>query len=243
MPSNTLTLQSSIYWAQLHIGRRPLALLNGGVTLEPALTSANIVIQTMLQPPFRWRWNRNTVTFSITGAGGSDYQQAVPDFGFIEKASVLDSGTPAKIWEVPDIKQELTQDAGSGRPSAVAPYLDDNNGNITFRFMPGVPDQNYTATITYQKQPVLMTALTSIWPIPDRYGFVYQQGFLGMMYLFADDMRSAFMLQKFMAGLLAVAEGLTEQERNAFMDNWKFAIESQRASAKAGQGLTARAAS
>lgn len=237
MPSNTRTLQQTINWATYFLGNRPLALTNS----EPALTCANIIIQTMLQPPFRWRWNRNTTTFGISTLGGADYPTSLADFGFIEKAFVTDGS--GNIFEIPEIKQELTDDNGKGRPSAICPYIDDNNGNITFRFIPGTPDQSYTVTVTYQKQSVLMTALSGIWPIPDRYGMVYNQGFLGMMYLFADDGRSGPFLQRFMAGLLSLAEGLSEQERNAFMDQWKFSIEMQRNSAKAGQGITARSAS
>lgn len=239
MASNTKTLANSITWAAYFVGQRPLAIGSG---LEPALTSANTVIQVMLQPPFRWRWNRNMVSFPISAAAGSDYVIGVPDFGFIEKAYVQRSSDNV-IYEVPEIKQEMTKDQGTGRPSGIAPVSDDNNGNITFRIMPGIPDQNYTMTVIYQKQPVLMTSLNGIWPIPDRYGLVYQQGFLGMTYLFADDQRSAFILQRFTASLLAVSEGLSEQERNAFLDQWKFTIEMQRSSAKTGQGLSARSAS
>lgn len=39
---------------------------------EPAFTSANIVAQTMMGPPFSWRWNRYITGF-ITTAGQQDY--------------------------------------------------------------------------------------------------------------------------------------------------------------------------
>lgn len=236
MPSNTITLNNTIGWAKFFVGNRPLAPNSG---TEPALTSANIIIQTMLQPPFRWKWNRKIVSFSITAAN-QDYATAVSDFGFIEKAS-LTAVTGGAITEIPTIAQELSLDAGTGRPHSIAPYLDDNAGNITFRFMPGKPDQNYTATVIYQIQPALLTALANTWPIPDRYSFVYQQGFLGMMYLFADDQRAAFMLQRFVASLLALSEGLTEQERNTFLEQWQSTIDSSRKMTKSQQGIGARA--
>ena len=235
MPSNTITLSNTISWATFFVGNRPLAPNSG---TEPALTSANLIVQTMLQPPFRWKWNRATVSFSITSAN-QDYVQSVANFGFIEKAYLTDSNS--KIYEIPNIAQELSADAGTGRANSVAAYLDDNAGNITFRFTPGKPDQNYTATIVYQKQPALFTALANTWPIPDRYAFVYEQGFLGLMYLFADDQRSAFMLQRFVASLLAVSEGLNEQERNAFLNEWNFIVEMQRKTMKSQQGIGDRA--
>lgn len=297
--SNTKTLQDSIKWAQFFVGNRPLNVGNG---LEPALTSANTVIQVMMQPPFRWRWNRASVTFATIDPGGwkantavaagyrikdtngnmqtvttagttggtqptwstsatttdgtavwteslfTDYVQSIPNFGFIEKAYVsVPSGTDAgKAVEITQILQEMTQDNGTGRFQGICPYLDDNAGNITFRFMPGNPDKLYNVTVIYQKQPALMTGLTGsggTWPIPDRYGLVYQQGFLGMTYLFADEQAAGFLLQRFSASLLSLAEGLTEQERNAFLNQWKFTIEMQRESAKTSQGLTARSAS
>jgi hypothetical protein len=43
-----------------------------GVYLEPALTSANTIVQTILGPPFFWRWNR-VVTGFITAAAQQDY--------------------------------------------------------------------------------------------------------------------------------------------------------------------------
>lgn len=234
MPSNTITLNNSISWAKFFVGNRPLAPNSG---TEPALTSANIIIQAMLQPPFRWKWNRSSVSFSITAAN-QDYSQALTNFGFIEKAFVKTGG--GVVTEIPTIAQELSADSGTGRPHSVAPYLDDNSGNITFRFFPGIPDQNYTATIIYQNQPALLTALANTWPIPDRYSFVYQQGFLGLMYLFADDQRSAFMLQRFVSSLLALSEGLTEQQRNAFLEQWNATLDLSRHAAKSQQGIGAR---
>ena len=59
MNSSNYTVQQLVDWTEPFVDNVPL-LRNG--TTEPALSIANIVIQIMLQPPFRWRWNR-----SITG--------------------------------------------------------------------------------------------------------------------------------------------------------------------------------
>lgn len=299
MASNTKTLQNSIDWAKWYIGQRPLTL---DTTMEPALTAANTVIQTMLQPPFKWRWNRKSTSFSmvsttawaastayalgyrlkdsngnmqtVTSIGSSphesgsstpswatsgtttdgdltwtesaltDYVQAVSDFGFIEKATVTDSN--GKIVEIPNIATELSMDAGSGRPSTIAPIIDDNAGNITFRFMPGVPDQAYTCQVIYQKSVTNFSALTGsggTWPIPDSYGHVYNWGFLGFVYLFASDPRAAFALQRFVVGLLALSEGLTEQQKNVFLEQWNMLTASAGVpGAKYQQGIQARGA-
>src|SRR5277367_1652007 len=95
--SNTVTLQATMNWAQWFLGQRPLALPTSS-PLEPALTSANLVVQTVMQPPFRWKWNRNTTTLSITTAA-QDYLKTIVDFGFIEKVSLTDGS--GKIYEIP----------------------------------------------------------------------------------------------------------------------------------------------
>lgn len=299
MASNTETILSSVNWAKFFLGNRPFFL---DVTMEPALTSANIIAQTMLQPPFKWRWNRvatsflmvnatvawqnahaysagfrrkdsngnmQTVTTGGTSAGSepvwsttvggtttdntviwtmsglTDYVQTLPNFGFIEKATVTGvSGTAlGVITEIPTITTELSTDAGSGRPHTIAPIIDDNAGNITFRFMPGVPDQPYSATVLYQKKAALMTAVQGTggtWPIPDEYSNVYNYGFLSLFMLFADDARYLAMNQKFTSGLLGLAEGLNEQQKAVFLGEWEFLMRSAAAQMKQQMGVQGR---
>jgi hypothetical protein len=81
--ANTITLAGSISWAQTYNGYRSLTV---GTNSEPAISSANIILQTVIGPPFTWNWNRSSATFN-TVAGTQDYSQAVGSFGFIEKAS------------------------------------------------------------------------------------------------------------------------------------------------------------
>jgi hypothetical protein len=66
---STITLFNTMEWAKRFIANRNTAL---GDYLEPAITSANIVVQTIIGAPFRWRWNRVQTGF-ITVPGQQDY--------------------------------------------------------------------------------------------------------------------------------------------------------------------------
>ena len=234
--SNTNTLQNTIDFTTFYLGRRPLAI-GGANTIEPALTAANIVQATILAPPFKWPWNRSAVTFVQPT---TDTPQSLPLFGFIEKAFVTNSA--GAINQIPNVKMELTLDAGSGQPTTVGVYLDDNNGNITFRFLPGLPDDPLNQiTIIYQKRMQLMTALANVWTIPDCFSHIYTYGFMALMQLFADDTRFTASNAKFIGSLLAVAEGLSEQDQAIFMEQWTNVLASQvRAGARLQQGFQGR---
>ena len=265
---------------------------------DPALTAANMIIDAMLSPPFRWMWNRASLQFQlidpkgwqatatviagyriidsngnmqtvqtpgITGSSvptwsttpggpttdntvtwvesyGTDYLQGASSFGFIEQATLTTVAN--KIYDIPNKTLTLTTNSETGRPQNIAPYLDDNNGNITFRISPGIPDQIYTATVVYQQRAALLTSTGSAWPIPDMFSQIYQTGFLGMIWLFADDPRSQFMLQRFAAMVISVSDGLTDQEKNSFLDQWDV-ITARRGvpAGRAQQGQGARSAS
>ena len=67
--SSSNTLLRTMEWAKkLNFGRSSAI----GNFLEPAMTSANTVMQTILGPPFAWRWNR-VVTGFVTTSGQQDY--------------------------------------------------------------------------------------------------------------------------------------------------------------------------
>lgn len=69
MASSTITLNQTLEWCKKFIwGRNPVI----GNYLEPALSSANIVMQTILGAPFRWRWNR-VITGFVCKPGQQDY--------------------------------------------------------------------------------------------------------------------------------------------------------------------------
>lgn len=79
------TLAQTILSAQPYVNWVSLTLGTNG---DPAVRAANIVKQTMLSAPFKWRWNRTTVPFNTT-AYSQDYDEAgLTTFGFMEFASV-----------------------------------------------------------------------------------------------------------------------------------------------------------
>ena len=222
--SNTRTLAESVEWASFYLGRRSFYGLDSSYPYEPALTTANVIIQTMLQPPFKWRWNRNTKVFLVTEAAeGADTVVAIPDFGFIEIATVIPLSGPneGQSIQIPEIRTNLSLSGDQGRPHTIAPYFDDNEGNISFRFNPGQIDIDSNIELVYQKAPVLMTSTSSVWPIPDSYGHIYDNGLLFYFLLYAGDSRAFAIGQKFASNLIALSEGLDEQDKAIFLGEWE----------------------
>lgn len=192
-----------------------------GSSSEPSVTNANTVLQTILGPPFKWNWNRSSVNVTTT-AGTQDYATSVSTFGFIESASAtLGSAT----FAITEIKQDLTIGSEQGRPESIAAQIDNNSGSITFRFLP-VPDNTYTVTVGFQQKiPSLFVSpvSTQTWaPIPDQYSYIYNYGFLALTMAYQDDQRFPIFNQKFVAHLLGTQQGLTETERNLFIDTWNL---------------------
>jgi hypothetical protein len=68
--TSTIKLKATLEWAKRYIANRDATIGNG---VEPAITNANLIIQTILGPPFRWRWNR-VITGFYTAAGVQDYK-------------------------------------------------------------------------------------------------------------------------------------------------------------------------
>lgn len=304
--ATTITLQGSVNFSQAFLGWKQLGI---GTNFEPAVTSGNIILQTMVSPPFSFNFNRSSATINAT-AGTQDYVTAAATFGFIEKASyqipaatitntALTAGTAtytaANTFQTGDLvtitsttngsgifntaagqtftiqsatsalftvlinnpnigsagdtgtalvgtTTEISQVANilgtgseQGSPNQIAPQIDDNAGNITFRLLP-VPNRSYTVTVVFQKKVPLMTTLSSTWaPIPDHYSYIYQWGFLALMQAYNYDVRWAQSSQKFVAGLLAVAEGLSEENKNIFQSAWLNTITEQQV-----KGMTAQ---
>ena len=220
--ASTYTLQNTITAISPYVNFKPVNL---GGSLEPAKTIANTVQQAIVSPPFSWPWNRNTATFTTT-SGTMDYAQAVSDWGFAEKASVSDGTTTHEL----EIRNILGTGKESSRPAFLAPQLDDNAGNITFRLLP-VPDATYTITVTYQKKLPLISSLFSAWAIPDYLGYLYNDGFLALTLLFMGDSRFQFVNQRFTNRLLHASMGLTQQAKDQFLAEWE--INSREAAASA----------
>jgi hypothetical protein len=233
MPS-TLNLQATLNWCAPILGFIPLTC--GG--LEPALSNANMIKQTILGPPFSWRFNRASAAVVCT-ANLQDKAAAISDFGFIEKAW-LDTAVAGDIKEL-EVKNGLGATTESSRPRFISAQLDDNAGNITFRWMPR-PEQAYSNGILYQKRPTLMTSLASTWtPIPDEYSYIFNFGFLALSALTAQDERFPIYNTKFLAHLLAAQDGIDETQRNLFLGNWlEITKQAARSTIAAQMGTNAR---
>lgn len=118
--TNTL-LRTMEFCKKLNFGRRSAI----GNFLEPALTSANTIMQTILGPPFAWRWNR-VVTGFIATEGQQDYTLVnwsasltvgvgwltVDNFGNSQKATTVTgaTGSSAPTWN--NTKGSTTVDGG-----------------------------------------------------------------------------------------------------------------------------------
>lgn len=303
MPIANRTIQNTIdFCKRLSFNRNPVI----GNSMEPAMSAATIVMQTILSPPFDWWWNNQeiqftcnptpnsatasnsvstggtlTVTatntfavgnqlsptlytgtlasfvgqiFQVASASGSqftitllpgaatgtdtsaavwtnvttqDYTIPIPNFSHVEHASVLDLATATGggftplTWKELEIKNQLALDTTQNRPAFVSPHVEDGNGNITFR-LSSSPDKPYPVSIHVQlAAPALTNGVNSTWsPIPDFMQYIYDWGFLALMWQFADDPRWAYASQQFKAGILARAEGIGEEERNIFLNNW-----------------------
>lgn len=277
--NSTITLLDSMEWVKKFVYNRPLSLDS---FKEPIKTAANIIKQTILGPPFGWRWN-NVVTGFVCTAGVQDYKLGnwsanaafssafriidtngnsqrvsvagtsgglapswngtttgttvdgsvtwVNDgaiansssnytFGWIDVASVQDIAPTAPKWYEMEPKISLGLESSQARPTKIAAQFDNGHGAITFRAMP-VPDRSYPISLTIQEKSSLFTSLNGTWdPIPDEYSYIYQTGLLALIFMYADDPRFSVMNQKFVAHLLGANQGLTDTERNIFLNNW-----------------------
>jgi len=70
MANSTNSLLASLEWAKKYIYNRQVSL---GDFKEPLITASNLVKQTILSAPFRWRWNR-TITGFVARIGVQDYR-------------------------------------------------------------------------------------------------------------------------------------------------------------------------
>lgn len=105
----TIKLKQTVEWAKRFIGNRASVI---GNSLEPAVTNANLILQTVLGPPFKWRWNR-VITGFYTTPGQQDYYLfnwipevqvgagwlTVDDFGNSQKVFIAGTiGASAPVW-------------------------------------------------------------------------------------------------------------------------------------------------
>jgi len=286
--ANTITLAGSINFAQCFLGFKAL---NIGTSNEPAITAANIVMQTILGNPFIWNWNIGQIAYALP-KNWQDVVVPAATYGFIQKAGYLPAnaitntsltsyvatytcanafvaGNPVTIvgttngsgalnginltvasagatsftvaithanlsstadtgYAGSGVTSEITNTAAVlgngtelGSPNYIAPQIDDNAGNITFRVLPSA-DQNYIVIVTFQNRiPALMSTTSSTWaPIPDHMSYMYQTGFTAWMLAYSLDPRWASFNQKFIASILGAAEGVSEEDKNLFLQTW-----------------------
>ena len=313
MALSTVKISDTQEWAKRLSWNRNSGI---GNALQPAIDNANIVMQTILGPPFSWWWNSQSLSFTcatgpvtsaitnvaitskvvtlttvntwvvnqqvtvsglvtatqlngqlltvltasgtqitaavnlvdyvspadtgmLTALTTQDYPINIPNFSHIIHAASVDiSKTPSKLWEL-EVKNSLSLDSNTARPLFVSPNYEDAAGNVTFRVMPA-PNLSYPISLKVMLTPPAVTSLNQTWaPIPDYMRNVYDWGFLALTWIFADDPRAQWANQMFKASLLARAQGLSELDRNIFLNNWNNITGQEQATTQ--QGIQARA--
>jgi hypothetical protein len=296
MALSTRTIADTINWAKrFNFNRNPVI----GNSLEPALTCASLVIQTILSPPFDWWWNNqelvftcnpvpNAATSTVIGiaagvltvtatntfkvgdvviasaiAGSSaalnglvlviatasssqftatvtlpnstdtvgvftnvttqDYTVPGSTLSHISHASILDlnsDGTPNK-WMQLTVKNDLAFESSQNRPEFIGVNSQDGNGNIVFRVFSS-PDKKYPVSVHIDLAAPAITSINQTWaPLPDFLQYIYDWGFLALMWQFSDDPRAAYANNQFKAALLGRQQGLSEEQKNIFLNNWE----------------------
>jgi hypothetical protein len=208
---STITLDFMTRYVRHYIFNNPLTFSG---TNDPAMDMGNWVRNTILQPPFAWRWNRATTTIPLV-TGQQDYPVNLPKFGFLESATAQDTVTPQAIKLSISLNDET--EIVDNQPNKISARLDDGNGNITFRITPP-PTANFTvADITYQNaSPKFAKMSDTFAPIPDYFSNIIQTGMLAKAYEFVGDERFAPTMQMFVRSLIGANGGLNETQINIF---------------------------
>ena len=222
--ATTKTLQETVDWARTFTKLVPIVGI-GGFSNEPALTICNSVIQEILSPPHKWKFNRAELTSFITIDGTQDYAQAATtDMSWLESCVLEDE---ANTSTSPDLKptheieavQDLPKESFKDNPEKVCLLSEDEGASTTtLRFWKVPSTTVWRAYVVYQKKAVIKTALTADWsPIPDDLAWVYQQGFLAMAYKMADDTRAETEYRKFLRDIgRATAKDDAELQHEGF---------------------------
>lgn len=189
---------------------------------DPAFSNADWVMQEILAPPNSFRWNRTSATPEVptftTVTGQTDYAVSLPNFGWIEKATCYDftNGISAQELQVGLI---YAADTLPNQPARIAAILDNGEGIITFRIFPA-PDKVYSIVVESQNAAQLFTSVDQTWsPLPDYLSYIFNTGFDAMSYLYMNDPRFQGTMQLFYTQLAAVAEGLSETQRNIWLQD------------------------
>lgn len=200
---------------------------NGEVALNSGLTGSSA--PTWPTTPNKGLYQ--TVTDN-TGTEQITWQQIGPIGNIPSPLTNLGNPTACSIYDVGtnpvnttkgfvqiDYKTELEQDSVQARPRFFSLQYDNLTGAVIIRFMP-VPDKAYPVNITYQKAFVPYTELSQTWSIPDSMFYTYFQGVLELAYQYANDGRDRLANSKFVSGILAYQDGLTDFEKSIVLNNW-----------------------
>lgn len=85
-------VQPYLQWANLTIGDN----------FEPALTAANMTLQTIVGPPFVWPWNRQVTSF-IAQTGLQDYNASIANYGWLESATIQSAAIITSVTVVGNV--------------------------------------------------------------------------------------------------------------------------------------------
>ena len=109
------TLTQSINWAKTYLGYPSLVASPGQ---DPAVSAASMIRSCIVAPPLSWFWNRGEASFPLI-KGQQDYIETIPDFGWIETASLTDSN--GNIFVIKDVRSigTVSQAADQQRPNEV----------------------------------------------------------------------------------------------------------------------------
>jgi len=212
-----------------------LAGLNGQLLIVSASTTTSFTGNVVFA-------NASDTVGTFTFINTQDYTVPLSGFSHIDHSSVRDlvgtspNFTNGKFFEL-TTKNNLSFESVQARPTFISPHFEDGNGNMTFRISPA-PDKPYPVVVHVQLIPTPITSINQAWGMPDFMQYIYEAGFLALLWEFADDPRASQQTQRFKAALLGKAEGLNEEERNIFLNNW--AILQDGAGMRAQQGIQAR---
>ena len=168
--------------------------------------------------------NSTDTTGTFTNITTQDYTVAADVFSHIAHATVLDldaNGVPTKWWQL-NVKNDLSFESSQNRPEFIAAQSQDGAGNVTFRVF-SAPDKKYPVSVQVQLVAPRITSINQTWaPLPDFMQYIYDYGFLALMLQFSDDpQRAAYYNNQFKAALLGRQEGLSEEQKNIFLNNWE----------------------
>lgn len=208
---------------------------------QPLLTQANQVLQGLLQPPLRYRFNRKNIAIDLTVLGGTDYDVSIPDLGWIETQWIADETGAASVYYSCDGGVSIPKTSTAKRPQAIAPVYDDNAGNIVFR-VDSTPDQAYVAYVDYQAKAQPITSVAGTFgPFPDEFGFLFTKWMLSECSLIVNDPRFQIFRREAVYATLATQDGLNEQARVRMIEQMvNFGLTAGRSNATAQEAVKLR---